>query len=1262
MDGNFVYLEDMILGVSQSIVGGGGGTGSGAPGTSGTSGTSGIGIPAGGTAGYILAKASSSDYDTEWVENTGGGGSGEPGTSGTSGQDGTSGTSGISGAGMAILGNNYFLESNDFDLLDPTKLDSYAVDQDNDNIEISLPEDFGYFEFLGNTYSSVFVNTNSYVTFGGTSSEYQIMAPVKVDVPAIFIGAGDNSLQYLSIGYDYDTNPGDLGDQIFRIRFEGSANQSGSMIGLAGIAWEMLFDKNNKNFIKIVVASLGNNNGAYRNERNPGGVYGISDGAKWIDIFPSLPTFEEQSGEVLNTAVVVPFNEASAEGVKFVGPGVYSLMYGTVSYVKIDPLNQFGLSVGYDNLTSSPAASVISSNRYDLRLTTGENGSAVRIRPRGEAWIQPFPKNNNQFGDGHSVFVYAGNAAKEADGSGTYSGGNIYLLGGAGAGGDRGSVYIGLTSSPWVFDPNTRDLTLPLGGDIKDSFGSSVLGGGGGAGLTELTYSQIASLMAADGLNPGSFYKITDFKTCYDQPDFDSFGNPTWSAASYKEASVSPLIVFAISGATFSPDAWQPEFPKDKLKYDFSWNLTEVTGGTAYGRITERIDEFNNRTDYDHRTVLFKRYDWYSYDVSDILAGTISFVDGVVTGEGTTFTGLTAGQIIAIPDLTPQFYKIGSIDSDTQMSLTGSFWEVTGGPSKHYAIDYTMESASYKMNNVDDEPYQMTTFAAVDGASENYIGNNPNQFFILSNNVFKDGPYENNTFGNNCFNNTFDDDCTGNKIGNWFTNNITDDDFDGNFIADGFSDNIITSNFQRNHVGENFSYNKITVGSFYRNRIGEGFTDNNIAGANFQNNVIGNAFNNNRIVTDYDGFLKNVMGVGFNGNEIWREFNGNTIGNGAYGNVFRSRVLNNRIGHYFGSNNIGIESSYSVFESNDIGNDFYNCDTYSEFKENHISNRFQDCTIYSQFKQNQIGNEFTFNTIGNTASMGDLAFSKNRISERVKSNLFSGDTGGNDIGAEFYSNVVGQYCYSNIIGPGAFFNNIGTGFENNIIGQFFTDNDILDNFANNRIMGAFVGNNISNNFAYNTIATDFGFGGSQARGNTIGNNFENNTVGEYFYDNRVADLFSYNTLGDYFQLNDIKINYVHNINFRENYNTIQSYTTNIGLSPSIPGTDNVYLNLGATGGSGHGAEFDVTVSGSVVTSVVIQAVGYQYATGNTMSIPYDLFGGTPGFDIVITVGTVSGTPSAYGAYNTDIFKNSAGTSRLSYYDADDVLTIKGITE
>lgn len=54
----------------------------GPQGIQGPAGQDGVGIPAGGTTGQVLAKASNTDYDTEWVDQTGGGGSGEPGEDG----------------------------------------------------------------------------------------------------------------------------------------------------------------------------------------------------------------------------------------------------------------------------------------------------------------------------------------------------------------------------------------------------------------------------------------------------------------------------------------------------------------------------------------------------------------------------------------------------------------------------------------------------------------------------------------------------------------------------------------------------------------------------------------------------------------------------------------------------------------------------------------------------------------------------------------------------------------------------------------------------------------------------------------------------------------------------------------------------------------------------------------------------------------------------------------------------------------------------
>ena len=46
----------------------------GAPGQPGRDGTDGVGVPTGGTTGQVLAKASGTDYDTEWVNQSGGGG------------------------------------------------------------------------------------------------------------------------------------------------------------------------------------------------------------------------------------------------------------------------------------------------------------------------------------------------------------------------------------------------------------------------------------------------------------------------------------------------------------------------------------------------------------------------------------------------------------------------------------------------------------------------------------------------------------------------------------------------------------------------------------------------------------------------------------------------------------------------------------------------------------------------------------------------------------------------------------------------------------------------------------------------------------------------------------------------------------------------------------------------------------------------------------------------------------------------------------
>ena len=131
--------------------------------------------------------------------------------------------------------------------------------------------------------------------------------------------------------------------------------------------------------------------------------------------------------------------------------------------------------------------------------------------------------------------------------------------------------------------------------------------------IVDLTHSQLQSLIGSNGLIRGILYNITDYATMYYQPDYDSGGNLK-SSCVFKTETIETLIVEAISTNTLSDIAYSPLFPKDKIKYDATITSAFNYGGALpthaiKGRIIERIDEWGNRTDYDHRTVKFIRYD-----------------------------------------------------------------------------------------------------------------------------------------------------------------------------------------------------------------------------------------------------------------------------------------------------------------------------------------------------------------------------------------------------------------------------------------------------------------------------------------------------------------------------------------------------------------------------------------------------------------------------------------------------------------------------
>jgi hypothetical protein len=617
---------------------------------------------------------------------------------------------------------------------------------------------------------------------------------------------------------------------------------------------------------------------------------------------------------------------------------------------------------------------------------------------------------------------------------------------------------------------------------IKDDNGTIITVDGSTQTLTSLTYEAFIELIMNNELTKGYFYEINDYETCYDQPDFSANGNAI-TTGNYKTSNqVEPIIVFATAAGQIATEAFQAAYPKDKIKYDWTFGVTEVTANPAKGRIIERIDEFNNRTDYDHRNILFKRYTMYYPNQK--LTGAVTMIDGAVTGVGTTFTSLSTGDRIYIGnyDNSDLEYMITVIADDTNMTVTGITY------NNRYESDFftTNSITGYKRNNTTDPATfeEHYTFNLGNDNGDNYINNyignygnlkdRDNNTFYLANNVFIGGDYINNTIGDDSYNNTFDDDCDGNVIGAGFRNNTTNDDFDNNLIGSDFYNNIITSEFDRNQIGNNFYDNIIICDEdFDDNQIGNNFYDNIISCDDFYRNQIGNDFNGNTI-TGSDDFQNNVIGNQFNSNTITQDFIKNNIANGYNQNEILVTFEGNIVGNGFNGNNI----------------------TDGEFYDNIIGQYFEDNAIAANFNRNSIGLRFYGNNISFTGYT--ISFSDNQILNDCENNTITVD------------------------------------FEDNLIGNDFDNNTFNRNVSNN---GSVYRNNIGHQMTGNGILGDF-------NENTISSYFQNNNIKGLFYQNQISDSFQSNTTPMEFRYNEIKYN-VNSTDFTVNNRFIQeiNYTT-----------------------------------------------------------------------------------------------------------------------
>jgi hypothetical protein len=547
---------------------------------------------------------------------------------------------------------------------------------------------------------------------------------------------------------------------------------------------------------------------------------------------------------------------------------------------------------------------------------------------------------------------------------------------------NTGKLKIGDGVTPW----NGLQYYIQTG--PTGATGSTGSQGATGNPYIELTYMEFTNTIQASSLMPGYNYLITDFKTCYNVPDYDVLGDAKPSSAiEYVDGDIVPILVTAISNQEISTTAYQPTSSYDRIQYDWTWNATEITGDPAYGRITERIDEYNNRTDYDHRFIRFIRYQAYNKGTS--LSGKLyayNAATGVVTGTNTLFISeLSVNQVIMYDDGESIVgIKVALINSNTEfiavvdpnfsgINFTGAtiylYRTVSTGIYNQYKEFYVGQKIKEDFNRYE-------TFRLNGSAVHNYIGdyskfyiNDPqlgNSGFLLANNVFwsDDSSIYSNTIGDRSYNNTARFWFVRNTIAGRFYNNVCyDSGFYENSIGEYFDNNTIYADFYENIIDGQFGYNLIYSG-FNSNSTGSGFNSNKIYSTFYNNTISGN-------------FASNTLGD--YGNVGNFEFSSNQTGYGASNNIFKGNFYDNKVADFMYNNTFNGETYYNV-----IGNDFYLNQTGYNFYQNTILDQCQYNPISDEFNLNEIGQNCQYNLIS-------YSFSNNNIDNNFSNNTF-GDT------------------------------------------------------------------------------------------------------------------------------------------------------------------------------------------------------------------------------------------------------------------------------
>ena len=441
-----------------------------------------------------------------------------------------------------------------------------------------------------------------------------------------------------------------------------------------------------------------------------------------------------------------------------------------------------------------------------------------------------------------------------------------------------------------------------------------------GRNLINTTYAELKELRNANLLEEGAYYRITDFVTTVANDSNTRSANHPFD-----------IIVLATSTNTLQEEAFAAlhegdEYFKDckleawKLWYclnndntRFAW--ADTTNGK--GVIYRLIDEWNNDCPYDFKNIQFKRCRVTSTKIPDL---------------NNTYVGIPG---VGLLDLT-------NVETDTIWCYTFSRRKYDSS-SNSFAWGIEADASLYSTNDYDLYSYYDGLTCTENKISTYSVGKKENAKFHLNNIVFIDGFLNSgppaagyktvgNSFGVDCYNNTFLGWCTYNTFGNGCCRNT----FGSNCYYNTFGNNCYSNSFgggcRTNMFGNTCAYNSF---------------GNDCYSNSFGNNCAYNSFGNNCAYNSFGNYCDdNSFGIYFQYNSFGGDCGGNLFGNYGQHNSFGNNCDNNSFGSNCSSNSFG-----NNCDNNSFGN---NC-AYNSFGNNCGGNSFG---IY--FRNNTIGNDVCY--------------------------------------------------------------------------------------------------------------------------------------------------------------------------------------------------------------------------------------------------------------------------------------------------------------